>query len=158
MALRDASCERMNRFRKLLLQTGKLLTSGMTPEKWAASAAFGLIAALFPIIGPTTLICIVICWIARLHLPLVLLILYGLYPVQIALIVPFTMLGSYFTHWQIPADFGLHDVLKISKRFGEQAIQWGIAAIIGWAICTLPLSYLLYRLLLSYARRKMSVA
>lgn len=125
----------------------------MTAEKWAASACFGVIAALFPVIGPVTLICIAVCWLARLNLPLVLLILYGLYPVQLALILPFTWLGSLFTGWQLPADFGFEEIFHASKRLGVEAIHWAAAAILGWALISLPLSFGLYRLLIRYARR-----
>lgn len=125
----------------------------MTAEKWAASACFGLIAALFPVIGPVTLISLVVCWLARLNLPLVMVILYGLYPVQLAMILPFTWLGSQLTGWQLPPDFGLDDILHVSNRLGREAVHWGIAAVLGWALVGLPLSLGLYPLLLRYARR-----
>jgi len=142
-----------NRFRQLFARLKELLVSGMTAEKWAASACFGVIAALFPVIGPVTLISIVFCWLARLHLPLVLLILYGLYPVQLALILPFTWLGSLLTGWQLPVEFGFDDIFHTSKRLGIEALHWAMAAILGWALISLPLSFWLYRLLLRYARR-----
>lgn len=97
----------------------------MTAEKWAASACFGVIAALFPVIGPVTLICIGVCSLARLNLPLVLLILYGLYPLQLALILPFTWLGSLLTGWQLPADFGFDDIRQVSKRLGAEGAPLG---------------------------------
>jgi uncharacterized protein (DUF2062 family) len=141
------------RARLLISKLKQLLVDGMTPEKWAASACFGVLAAIFPVIGPVTLICIAVCWVARLNLPLVLVILYGLYPVQLALILPFTWLGSQLTGWQLPPDFGLNDIVNVSKRLGLEALQWGITAVIGWALLCLPLGFTLYPLFLRYAKR-----
>ncbi len=130
----------------------------MTAEKWAASACFGLVAALFPVIGPVTLVSIGVCWIARLNLPLVMVILYGLYPIQLALILPFTWLGSQITGWQLPADFAFNDLMSLSGRFGREALHWLMAAILGWALILLPLSLGIYPMLLRYARRISSTA
>jgi len=141
------------RFRLLFAKLKQLLVSGMTAEKWAASACFGVIAALFPVIGPVTLICIAVCWLARLNLPLVLIILYGLYPLQLALILPFTWFGSLFTGWQLPPDFSYKDVIHLSKRLGAEVLHWGAAAVLGWALICLPLAIGLYHLLLRYAKR-----
>lgn len=141
------------RLDQIVIKLKAQLFSGMTAEKWAASACFGIIAALFPVIGPVTLVSVGICWLARFHLPLVLILLYGLYPLQLALIVPFTWLGSLFTGWQLTADFALDDIFNASKRLGKEAFYWGISAVTGWLIISLPLSFGLYRLLLRYAQK-----
>lgn len=71
-----------------------MLTGNLSAHTWAVSVSFGMVAGLFPIIGPVSLLSLLIIWLFRLHLPLVMLLVYGLYPLQIALMVPFGILGQ----------------------------------------------------------------
>ncbi len=75
-----------------------LLRQGLTPEKLAASFAIGLGLAVFPVIGATTVLCIVAAWLGRLNQPAVQLVNYFAYPIQILLLIPFVRLGERLFH------------------------------------------------------------
>src|SRR6201988_5041104 len=80
--------------RKLLRPLLELLRQGATPEKLALSIALGAVLALLPAIGCNTTLCALIALIWRLNLPAVQLVNYFLYPLQIALLIPFFRLGE----------------------------------------------------------------
>jgi len=82
----------------LLTRTRKplvaLMKQGATPEKLALSLACGLTIGSFPLLGTTTAICTGLALAFRLNLPVMLLGNFIVYPLQLALIVPFILLGE----------------------------------------------------------------
>lgn len=98
---------------------------GITPEKIALTIALGLVLALFPILGSTTILCALAAVLLRLNQPIIQLVNYLCYPLQIALLIPFYRAGEWFgtPHldlsipqmierfragpWQFMLDFGL---------------------------------------------------
>ena len=71
------------------------LKQGITPEKIALTIALGLLISVFPIIGATTLLCTVVAFTLRLNQPIIQLINYLAYPLQILLLIPFYRGGQY---------------------------------------------------------------
>ena len=71
-----------------------LLTQGITPEKIALSIAFGLVLGVFPALGWTTLLCLLVAVWLRLNVPAMQLVNYLAYPLQVALLVPFIRAGE----------------------------------------------------------------
>ncbi len=116
----------------------------------AATVAFAFFAAMFPIIGPVTAIVLVICWVFRLNVPLVLLILYGLYPLQLALIIPFTLFGGRILGRELPATRQLTAQLSELNLFGSFFYELGFSAVVGWVTICLPISLVLFLLLRRY--------
>jgi len=80
--------------RKLVRPILDLLKQGVTPEKLALSVALGTVIGLFPALGWTTGMCALAALALRLNLPAIQIVNYFLYPVQIALIIPFFRLGE----------------------------------------------------------------
>jgi uncharacterized protein (DUF2062 family) len=113
----------------------------------AATVAFAFLAALFPIIGPVTAIVLLICWVFRLNIPLVLLILYGLYPLQLALIVPFTLFGGRILGRELPTSSQLTAQLSELNLVGSLFYELGLSAIVGWITICLPISLTLFFIL-----------
>jgi uncharacterized protein (DUF2062 family) len=70
------------------------LKQGITPEKIALTIALGLLLSVFPIIGATTILCGLAAFILRLNQPIIQLINYFAYPLQIALLIPFYRAGE----------------------------------------------------------------
>jgi len=70
------------------------LKQGITAEKIALTLALGLMLSVFPIIGATTLLCGVAALVLRLNQPIIQLINYFAYPLQIALLIPFYRAGE----------------------------------------------------------------
>ena len=71
-----------------------LLRQGVTPEKIALSLVSGVALGVFPLLGSTTLLCTMAAIFLRVNLPAIQLVNYVVYPLQIALLIPFFRLGE----------------------------------------------------------------
>jgi uncharacterized protein (DUF2062 family) len=80
--------------RRLVRPILNLLKQGVTPEKLALSLALGAALGVFPLLGSSTVLCTVAAIVFRLNLPAIQLVNYFMYPLQIALLVPFFRLGE----------------------------------------------------------------
>ena len=72
----------------------QLLTQGITPEKIALSLAFGIMLGVFPVLGTPSLLCLMAALIFRLNLAAVQLVNLLVYPLWLALLIPFTRAGE----------------------------------------------------------------
>jgi uncharacterized protein (DUF2062 family) len=72
----------------------ELLRQGVTPEKMALSLALGVALGVFPVLGTTTALCALVAFVWRLNLPAIQIVNYFVYPLQIALILPFFSAGE----------------------------------------------------------------
>lgn len=72
----------------------ELLRQGVTPEKMALSLALGVALGVFPLLGTTTALCAFAAFLWRLNLPAIQIVNYFVYPLQIALILPFFRAGE----------------------------------------------------------------
>ena len=72
----------------------ELLRQGVTPEKMALSLALGAVLGVFPALGTTTALCALAALILRLNLPAIQIVNYFVYPLQIALLIPFFRAGE----------------------------------------------------------------
>jgi uncharacterized protein (DUF2062 family) len=72
----------------------ELLRQGVTPEKMALSLALGVALGVFPVPGTTTALCALVAFIWRLNLPAIQMVNYFVYPLQIALLIPFFHAGE----------------------------------------------------------------
>jgi uncharacterized protein (DUF2062 family) len=72
----------------------ELLGQGVTPEKMALSLALGVALGVFPVLGTTTALCALVAFIWRLNLPAIQIANYFVYPLQIALLIPFFRAGE----------------------------------------------------------------
>lgn len=80
--------------RKLVRPLLDLLRQGVTPEKIALSVALGVVLGVFPALGWTTALCAIAAFALRLNLPAIQIVNYFMYPVQLALLLPFFRFGE----------------------------------------------------------------
>ena len=80
--------------RRLIRPVIELLRQGVTPEKIALSIVFGITLGVFPVLGSTTALCAIAALAFRLNLPAIQIVNYFVYPLQIALLIPFFRLGE----------------------------------------------------------------
>lgn len=113
------------------------LRQGVTPEKLAVTVALGLVLGIFPILGSTTLLCAVAGFALRLNQPVIQLVNYVAYPLQIALIIPTYRAGEIlFGRDPVPLSFPYlferfnADFMQFLRDFGLIAIQ----GIVVWCI------------------------
>jgi uncharacterized protein (DUF2062 family) len=84
--------------RRLVEPILELLRVGCSPRKLAWSLAVGLVIGINPLLGSTTLVCLVIALILRLNLVASQIANHLVYPLQIALFLVFIKIGDVFFH------------------------------------------------------------
>jgi uncharacterized protein (DUF2062 family) len=80
--------------RRIIAPIVDQLRQGITPEKIALTIALGLLISVFPIIGATTVLCGLVAYALRLNQPLIQIINYLAYPLQLILLIPFYRAGG----------------------------------------------------------------
>lgn len=70
------------------------LTQGVTPHLLALSCALGITLGIFPLLGTTTLLCLLVGIVLKLNQPSIQAVNYLVYPLQIALVPVFVRLGE----------------------------------------------------------------
>ena len=123
--------------RKIIRPLLELLRQGATPEKLALSIALGVVFGLIPAIGWNTAMCALAAFIWKLNLPAIQLVNYSLYPVQIALIVPFFRLGErVFRAPHLPLSASQMYAMIHANRWDAIRLLWTTAwhAVIVWAV------------------------
>lgn len=126
------------------------LKQGATPEKLAQSMAWGSLIGVFPILGTTTALCGVAGVAFKLNHIAIQTMNWLVYPLQIALILPFLQLGNLIVGQppltlsieEISAMFA-EDFLTAARNLGGLALR-GIAA---WLVVALPASWLITKIL-----------
>lgn len=128
----------------------ELLRQGATPEKLALSIALGAILSIIPAIGWSTTLCALIAFIWRLNLPAIQLVNYFLYPLQIALLIPFFRLGEkLFRAPHLPISVTQIYEFAHANLWGAVKFLWTTTwhAIVVWALIAPFVAALLYFLL-----------
>jgi uncharacterized protein (DUF2062 family) len=120
---------------------------GLTPEKLAFSVTLGIISGMFPVLGMTTVISIVLTMLFRQNLLIVQAVQWILALVQVLLIIPFMQFGAYILHAQ-----ALHiNMAQISHAFQPGMISgiktvgiFHLYGIFTWIILAIPASAVSY--------------
>jgi uncharacterized protein (DUF2062 family) len=71
------------------------LIMGITPERLGLCIALGIAFGLVPALGTATLLCTMAAFLFRLNLAAILLVNYFVYPLQLALLIPFIRAGEW---------------------------------------------------------------
>jgi uncharacterized protein (DUF2062 family) len=114
------------------------LKQGVTPAKIAQSIAWGATIAVFPLLGTTTLLCFIAGIFLKLNQPMIQLVNYLCYPLQILLIPVFARLGEWVWRSEhVPfSPLAMKDeFMKGPKIFLEQYGKLGLEAVTAWSIC-----------------------
>lgn len=106
------------------------LRQGITPEKIALTIALGVVLGIFPILGSTTLLCGLAAVAWRLNQPIIQLVNYFTYPLQLALIIPIYR-GGEMLFRQTPVPLSIPflferfkaDIGQFLRDFGMIAVQ-----------------------------------
>lgn len=128
------------------------LKQGITPEKIALTLALGGALGIFPILGATTALCAIAGVWLRLNQPIIQLVNYLVYPLQVVLLIPFYRAGErLFGAEPVP----IVNVADLVARFGagpwQFLLDYGRVGLYGIAVWMLlapllvALSYLLLR-------------
>ena len=143
-------------YRKLVMPIIDLLRQGITPEKIAQSLAFGIVLGVFPVLGSTTILCALAAIIFRLNLPAIQLVNYFVYPLQLALLIPFIRFGEILFH-SPHVSLSLPFIFRMIKENAWQTTKtyWtsGWHAMVAWCLVGPLAIYLLTKVLTPVLRR-----
>ena len=123
--------------RRIVAPIAAQLTQGVTPEKIAFTIALGVVLGVFPILGSTTILCALAGILVRLNQPIIQLVNYVAYPLQLLLLIPFYRAGEHLLgRPPIPLSIPLllgrfkEDTGQFLKDFG----MIGVGGILVWLI------------------------
>lgn len=127
------------------------LRQGVTPPQVALTLALGAVLGVFPILGACTILCAIAGVALRLNQPMIQLVNYLVYPLQVLLLIPFYRAGEkLFGAEPVP----IVDVGSLIARFGADPWQFildygrvGLYGIVVWLIVAPPLAAILYAIL-----------
>ena len=132
------------------------LRQGITPQKIALTLALGTVIALFPIMGTTTALCVLVGVALRLNQPLIQLVNWIAWPLQIPGIYFFVRAGEWITH-SPPVSFSISALLVAFKdspvRFLQQYGMTGLRGVLAWALIAPGVAALIYVLTLPLIKR-----
>lgn len=133
-----------------------ILKFGVTPEKIAISLALGIVLGVFPVLGSTTLLCAAAALALGLNLPAIQLINYGMYPVQLILLIPWMRLGEKL-FGVVPLPLSLAQIMAMIHADAWQAIRtlWvtTVHAMAAWLVVSVPAAVLLYAFFVPVIRK-----
>ncbi len=132
---------------RILIPFRLLPEEGLSPEKLAFSVTIGIMSGLFPVLGTTTIISILLTMLFRQNILVVQSVQWILALVQILLIVPFMQFGAYLLNEQT---FHI-SIAQINLAF-QPGILSGIKtigiyhlyAILTWFVLIIPAGILSY--------------
>ena len=134
----------MNKLKSKLIE---LLRQGAQPEQIALTIALGLTLGIIPILGSTTLLCAAFAFRLRLNMPLIQLVNYLVYPLQLLLFIPLLMLGAALLDPGIPPLTldGIYLMIKTDIWGAVRSLFWAsTGAVLIWAVLSVPVGYAVY--------------
>jgi hypothetical protein len=134
-------------YKKAVEPVVALIKQGISPEKISLGMACGIILGVFPVLGATTILCGMVAIIFRLNLPAIQLVNYMVYPLQLALLIPFFHLGDLLFQVE-PLPFSAQELIALlrSDLWGTIRAFWGttLHAIVAWLLVSLPAFFILH--------------
>ena len=129
---------------------------GATPQRLAWSIAAGLLIGINPLIGTTTLLCLAAAFVLRLNLVASQVANHVMFPLELALVIPFIRLGSWLFHttaMPLSPRLFLLAVRTAPLALTRALWQWEWHAFVVWAGITLVAAPLIALILTPVLRR-----
>ena len=127
------------------------LKQGITPQKISLTLALGMALGIFPILGATTLLCFLFGLWLKLNQPIIQVVNYLIYPLQLVLILVFVRIGEFMVR-ATPVSFSIPELFR---KFDESPANFfrefgltGLHGIIAWLVIAPFFAALIYFLLL----------
>jgi len=132
---------------KILIPFRLVPKEGLTAEQIAFSITIGIVAGLFPVIGTTTLVSVLLTLLFRQNILIVQAVQWILGLVQIFLIIPFMQFGAFILN-QHGIHISMHQInIAFEPGFLAGIKTVGILqlyAILTWIILSIPASAISY--------------
>ncbi len=134
-------------WQKLLQPVLHELSKGRTVPELALAITLGTAWGMFPVIGTSTVILLLLTSLLRLNHPAVQLFNYLLYPLQILLLIPFVKIGYMLSPEKFPG-VTIETVREIfDESWSDAVISLAdilLHGILGWFVVVIPLSFVIY--------------
>lgn len=122
-----------------------VLTCGMTPRKLALTLCLGCAVGVLPLLWGTSLLCILLAHLLRLNQVALQSVNYLLYPLQLALLVPFFRLGAWLFPWGPPLPPQIFVALIRNPGGSWHLLGWiTLQSLAAWLVTALPAALLIY--------------
>jgi uncharacterized protein (DUF2062 family) len=129
----------------LIAPISEQLTQGATPQDLARTIASGVSLAIFPMLGTTTALCVFVGIKWRLNQPILQMVNYLLYPVQLILLPVFLLAGAKLTGSE-PISFHpetiAHEFMNDPRYFFSKYGMAGLHGVMVWVLVA-PMLFLL---------------
>jgi uncharacterized protein (DUF2062 family) len=132
------------------------LKQGITPQKISLTLALGVTLGIFPILGATTLLCFVAGLCLKLNQPIIQMVNYLMYALQLVLILFFVRVGEFLMH-ATPVSFSIPELFRkfheSPREFFREFGMTGVHGIVGWLLMAPFVAALLYFILLPLMKK-----
>ncbi len=136
--------------RKVVRPIVALLRHGLTPEKLSFTIALGITLGVIPVLGSTVLLCALAAIAFRLNVAAIQLVNWLVYPLQLALLIPFYRMGGWMFKTP-PSELSVVHILALIRSNVFQAIAnlWTVTihALAAWLVLGSIATGLLYLVL-----------
>lgn len=150
--------------RKVVQPILEFLRQGLTPEKLSITIALGVTLGVIPILGSTVVLCTLAAIVFRLNLAAIQLVNWLVYPLQLALLIPFYRIGGWIFRTP-PSELSVVHIFALMRANLLNAIAtlWTVTihALAAWFVLGSIATGLLYMLLvpvLSVMRKQLQPA
>jgi uncharacterized protein (DUF2062 family) len=127
------------------------LTQGVTPQKIALSIALGLSLGIIPILGITTMLCAIAGVRLKLNQPIIQLVNWLVYPLQLAFLLVFVRVGEWITHAPY-LSFSISDLVEkfheSPAKFFQEFGMTGLHGLVAWLFIAPILTAMTYSVLI----------
>ncbi|MBU1100798.1 MAG: DUF2062 domain-containing protein [Bacteroidetes bacterium] len=135
---------------KYLAPLIKLLKQGITPKEIALGVAGAITLGIFPVLGSTTILTTAFALVFRLNLPLIQLINFSVYPLQLIFFIPFMKLGEHIFRYAT-LNYSFAEIIEMLSNDlgGTIEMLWSVSmqGIGAWFVTAPFLGILLFLLL-----------
>jgi uncharacterized protein (DUF2062 family) len=132
------------------------LKQGITPQKISLTLALGVALGIFPILGATTLLCFVVGLCLKLNQPIIQMVNYLMYALQLVMILFFVRAGEFVMH-ATPVSFSIPELFRkfheSPREFFREFGMTGVHGIVGWLLIAPFVAALLYFILLPLMKK-----
>lgn len=136
-------------FAKIKLVFKEQLLQGATPRGLALTLAMAFAIGVLPILGSTTLLCALAAWKFKLNQPLIQILNYLFYPLQLIFLPGFLSLGQFLfraPQLQLAPQDIFDQFSKDALKFISDYTLAGVHAVVAWALLVPAVAYLVFRM------------
>src|SRR5215469_3885955 len=136
------------------------LIQGVTPQKMALTIALGFSLGVFPVLGTTTTLCAIAAIRLKLNQPVIQLVNWLVYPLQLALVLIFIRTGE----WMMHAPIMSFSVPELIEKFHQSPVKFfqefgvtGLQGTVAWLFTAPFLTFITYSVLLNPLKKLASL-